>query len=55
MTAKDTQMALIIVKYTYVLTTIQYICEQLKKHNKRKIDIDAILRITKSVLESEEE
>ena len=41
----------ILAKLTYGIATIQYICEQLEKHNKKKVDIDCILRITKSLLE----
>lgn len=33
------------------LTTIQFICENLKNQNKKKVDIDVILEITKKVLE----
>lgn len=55
MKTEDKEAGLIIVKLTYALTTIQYICEMLKQNNKKKIDIDSILRITKSVLESEQQ
>ena len=42
---------LLLAKLTYGLATIQFICEQHKKNNKKKVDIDMILRITKELLE----
>lgn len=47
-------VGVILAKLTYGVATIQYVCEQLKKHNKKKVDIDCILRITKSLLEDTE-
>lgn len=44
-------VGVILAKLTYGIATIQYICETLKNNNKKKVDIDSILRITKSVLE----
>ena len=43
-------VGIILAKLTYGIATIQYICEMLKKNNKKKVDI--ILRITKSLLEN---
>lgn len=45
-------VGIILAKLTYGIATIQYICEMLKKNNKKKVDIDSILRITKSLLEN---
>ena len=47
-------VGVILAKLTYGVATIQYICEQLEKHKKKKVDIDCILRITKSLLEDTE-
>ncbi len=44
-------VGVILAKLTYGIATIQYICETLKNNNKKKVDIDSILRITKSLLE----
>lgn len=44
-------VGVILAKLTYGIATIQYICEELEKHNKKKVDIDCILRVTKSLLE----
>ena len=47
-------VGIILAKLIYGIATIQYICEMLKNNNKKKVDIDSILRITKSLLEEYE-
>ena len=44
-------VGVILAKFTYGVATIQYICEELQKNKKKKVDIDIILRITKELLE----
>lgn len=47
----DKDLNLILAKLTFGLATIQYICEELKKNRKKKVEIDCILKITKGILE----
>lgn len=45
------EVSTMLAKLTYALTIIQIACEDRQKHNKRKIEVDAILKITKGVLD----